>query len=387
MRVLHIYRTYFPDVQGGLQEAIRQICFATADFDVESKLFVLSPNPIPKILDTKEAKIVRSRSWWAPASCDLGGYDAIAQFKEHAKWADLIHYHFPWPFADILNLVSFCDKPAIMTYHADIVRQKKINWLYTPLRSFTLNSMQAIVATSPVYANHSPVLREYLQNPKLKTIPLGIVESTMLSTQPSNTQEYLNQLGLSDTPFLLFLGVLRYYKAVHTLVDAANQINGRIVIAGSGPKESALKKQAARLGVKNIIFIGEITETQKHILLQQCSFLVLPSHLRSEAFGMVLIEASMYSKPMICCEIGSGTSYVNLHGKTGLVIEPENPSQLADACNQLLANPAKAEAMGKAARARYEALFSGPALGKSYSELYAKTLEGAMIKKNHWQAV
>ena len=384
MRVLHVYRTYFPDVQGGLQEAIRQICIATADFDVESRLFVLSPNPVPQILDTREAKIVRSRSWWAPASCDLGGCDAIAQFKEQAKWADLIHFHFPWPFGDILNLVSFSNKPAIMTYHADIVRQKKINWLYTPLRSFTLNSMQAIVATSPVYAKHSPVLRSYLQNPKLKTIPLGIVELPMLGTKPTNTSEYLNQFGLIDTPFLLFLGVLRYYKGIHTLVEGANQIDGKIVIAGSGPKESALKKQAASLGVKNIVFTGEVTETQKHILLQQCSALILPSHLRSEAFGMVLVEASMYSKPMICCEMGSGTSYVNLHGITGLVVEPENSAQLADACNHLLANPSEAREMGAAARVRYEGLFSGPALGKSYSELYAEIFEAAMIKKNHW---
>lgn len=386
MRVLHVYRTYYPDVQGGLQEAIRQICIATAHFDVESKLFVLSPNPAPKILDAKEGNIVRSRSWWAPASCDIGGYDAIVQFKEQARWADLIHFHFPWPFGDILNLISLSNKPAIMTYHADIVRQKKINWFYTPLRSFTLHSMQAIVATSPVYAKHSPVLRGYLQSPKLKMIPLGIAESTVFNTKPSNTADYLKKLGLTDTPFLLFLGVLRYYKAVHTLVEAANQIDGIIVIAGSGPKEFALKKQAANLGVKNIIFTGEVTETEKHILLQHCSALILPSYLRSEAFGMVLIEASMYSKPMVCCEIGSGTSYVNLHGKTGLVIEPENPPQMANACNKLLANPAQAQEMGKAARARYEALFSGPALGKSYSELYAETFEAAMIKKNQWQS-
>jgi glycosyltransferase involved in cell wall biosynthesis len=385
MRVLHIYRTYFPDTQGGLQEAIRQICLASSDFGVESRVFVLSPNPTPNIINADEGAIVRSRSWWAPASCDLGGLDAINQFKQNAKWADIIHFHFPWPFADILNLVSFENKPAILTYHSDIVKQKKINWLYSPLRTLTLNSMRAIVATSPVYAETSPVLKNYLHSPKLKMIPLGIVESKGATSDTENTISYLQQLGISNVPFLLFLGVLRYYKGVNTLVEAANQVNGTIVIAGSGPEERALKQQAKAQGVKNIIFTGEVNDDQKDVLLQHCSAMILPSHLRSEAFGMVLIEASMHGKPMICCEIQSGTSYVNVHGITGLVIEPKNPIQLANACNQLLENPDQAKNMGLAARERYEALFSGPALGKSYSELYAEIFESAIAEKNHWK--
>lgn len=98
--------------------------------------------------------------------------------------------------------------------------------------------------------------------------------------------------------------------------------------------------------------------------------MVLPSHLRSEAFGMVLVEAEMFGKPMICCEIGSGTSYVNEHGVTGLVVPPEQPDALAKAMQALLADDALAGRMGQAARARYEAMFSGPALGDAYRSLY-----------------
>lgn len=381
MRVLHVYRTYFPDAQGGLQEAIRQICMASNAFDVESRVFVLSPKPIPNIIDADEGAIIRSRSWCAPASCDLGGFDAITQFKQQAKWADVIHFHYPWPFADILNLVSFSHKPTILTYHSDIVKQKKINWFYSPLRNLTLNSMQAIVATSPIYAKTSPVLKNYLNSSKLKTIPLGIVESKKFILDKQNSSDYLHQLGIGSTPFLLFLGVLRYYKGVHTLVEAAKQIRGQIIIAGSGPEERALKKQVKDLGIKNIIFAGEVNEGEKNILLQNCFALVLPSHLRSEAFGMVLIEASMHGKPMVCCEIQSGTSYVNLHGKTGLVVEPENPIQLANACNLLFENPNQSREMGHAARERYEALFSGHALGKNYSELYTEIFESVETKK------
>lgn len=383
MRILHVYRTYFPDAQGGLQEAIRQICIACSTFNIESRVFVLSPKPTPVLIDAEEGTIIRSRSWWAPASCDLGGFDAIAQFKQQAKWADIIHFHYPWPFADILNLASFSNKPTILTYHSDIVKQKKINWFYSPLRNLTLNSMKAIVATSPVYAKTSPILKNYLSSTKLKTIPLGIVESKKIMLDKKTSVDYLHKLGIGSTPFLLFLGVLRYYKGVHTLVEAANQIRGQIIIAGSGPEEQALKKQAKALGVQNIIFTGEVDENEKSILLQNCFALVLPSHLRSEAFGMVLIEASMHGKPMVCCEIQSGTSYVNLHDKTGLVVEPENPMQLANACNQLFDNPYQTQKMGQAARERYETLFSGPALGKNYSELYTEIFENTKTKNNY----
>lgn len=85
---------------------------------------------------------------------------------------------------------------------------------------------------------------------------------------------------------------------------------------------------------------------------------------------MVLIEAAMFGKPMICCEIGTGTSYVNAHGETGLVVPPGDPRALAEAINLLLSDSSLARAMGRAARARFEQYFSGGVLGRSYAELF-----------------
>lgn len=374
MRVLHVYRTYFPDAQGGLQEAIRQICIASSSYGVESKVFALSPNPNPVTIQAKEGQIVRSRSWWAPASCDLGGPDSFNQFNQLAKWADIIHFHFPWPYADVLNLVSGHNKPSLITYHSDIVKQKIANIFYAPLRTYMLNSVDAIVATSPVYAESSPVLEKYLGSSKLKMIPLGIVESQTTAEDPTSEEGCLKKFNIDQKPYLLFLGVLRYYKGLHTLVQAAKSIEGTVVIAGAGPEEAPLKKQVSEQGITNIIFTGEVTEPQKNALLKGCIALVLPSHLRSEAFGMVLIEAAIHSKPMISCEIKSGTSYANTHNETGYVIEPENPSQLAQAANALFLDAVQARSFGNNARKRYEELFSGPALGKAYSSLYKNIL-------------
>ena len=113
MRVLNVYRTYFPDPPGGLQEAIRQICLSTRGLDVVNTIYTLSPKPTPRELNYPEASVIRTRSWMSPASCDIGGVSAFSNFSDLAKSTDLLHYFSPWPFADILNHVVRPSKPSV----------------------------------------------------------------------------------------------------------------------------------------------------------------------------------------------------------------------------------------------------------------------------------
>lgn len=372
MRILHVYRTYFPDPPGGLQEAIRQISVATGKFGVENRIFTLSPNPIPSEIDLPEVHVTRCLSWAAPASCDIGFLDAFKQFAKLASQSDVIHYHFPWPFADFLELVVRPNKPKIMTYHSDVVRQRMLKQIYAPLMHRTLDSMSAIVATSPAYAATSPVLADQRHAERVRVIPLGIEEN---SYPASSDMGIFDVIGLDPIcPYFLFVGVLRYYKGLKFLVEAAKQVEAPIVIAGSGPEECALKAQVKELGLSNVFFAGQISDAQKVALLERSRAFVLPSHMRSEAFGVVLIEAAMYSRPMISCEVGSGTSFANSHGETGLVVPPADVDALAGAMNALLSDGALAEKFGHAARRRYESLFSGLALGNAYAQLYLNVL-------------
>jgi rhamnosyl/mannosyltransferase len=119
-----------------------------------------------------------------------------------------------------------------------------------------------------------------------------------------------------------------------------------------------------------VLFAGQISDEEKVALLKRCRALVLSSHLRSEAYGMVLVEASIFGRPLVSCEIGTGTSYVNAHEESGLVVPPEDPVALAGALNALLNDANLAESLGRGARARYERLFSGPALGRAYADLF-----------------
>ncbi|MGB8420015.1 glycosyltransferase [Paraburkholderia sp.] len=371
MRVVHVYRTYFPDPPGGLQEAIRQIALSTRACGVEPRILTLSPTPTPTALDYPEGLVVRAKSWAAPASCDLGGPGALVKYREMVDWADVVHFHFPWPFADVLHLLGRTKKPTVMTYHSDIVRQKALGAVYGPLMRRTLGSMSAVVATSPAYAQTSETLAACVSKERLKTIPLGIIDYRDAPHPADAQRDMANRLGIADgEPYFLALGVLRYYKGLHTLVEAARHVKAKIVIAGSGPERERLAALAQQTGASNVVFAGQVTHEEKVALLKGCRAMVLPSHLRSEAFGMVLVEAEMFGKPIVCCEVGSGTSYVNENGVTGFVVAPEQPQELARAMNALLGDDDLAARMGHAARARYEALFSGEALGNAYSALY-----------------
>lgn len=370
MRVLHVYRTYFPDPPGGLQEAIRQICLATGPLGVQSTVFTLSPDPDPAEIQRPEARVVRCRSWAAPASCDLGGPAAFRRFARLAEQADLIHYLHPWPFADLLHLGVRPRTPAVLTYISDIVRQRALGVAYAPLMWRMLRDMRLIVANAPPYVQSSPVLSQPSLAERLRVVPLGIVESSWPAVADAGI---LERLGIAPgEPFFLFIGVLRYYKGLHILAEAARAVPARIVIAGSGPEGAALREQARGNG--RLVFVGQVSDAEKAALLAHCRAFVLPSHLRSEAYGMVLVEAAIQSRPMISCEIGTGTSFVNLDGETGCVVPPESPQALAAAMNRLLADPALAERLGAGARARYEAMFSGPALGRGYAGVFREAL-------------
>ena len=364
MRVLHVYRTYFPDTQGGLEEVIRQICLNTQTLGVESRVLSLSRNPVPAALHRPEADVYRSRLTLEVASCGVS-IGAIRAFRKHLEWADIVHYHFPWPFADVLHYLVKPRQPTLVTYHSDIIRQRLLGRLYAPLMHRFLGSLDQIACTSPNYLTTSEVLQRYRQ--KVTIIPIGLNESGYPRPTEREMREAAAEFGRD---FFLFVGVLRYYKGLHILLDAIKGAPYEVVIAGSGPTEQALKRQARQLGLTNVSFPGHIPDRTKACLLSLSRGVVFPSYLRAEAFGVTLVEGAMYAKPLVSAEVGTGTSFVNVHGETGLVVEPGSPCALRAALDRLCNDSEYAARLGRAARARYEALFTGTEMGARYHEVY-----------------
>ena len=379
MRILHVYRTYFPDTEGGVQETIRQICLATKGIGAEPRVFALSRGPEPAVVHRREAAVYRCQQTAEVTSCGIS-IRAFAEFGKHVEWADVVHYHFPWPFADVLHFATRRKKPAIATYHSDIVRQRILFQAYRPMMNRFLDSLDKIVCTSPNYFATSPVMARFAD--KVKVIPIGIDEHSYPQPDTGTMEEVEREFGRD---FFLFVGVLRYYKGLHILLDALVGKSYPVLIVGSGPTEQVLKRQAKRLGLRHVTFAGRVSDAVKVALFRLCKGVVFPSHLRSEAFGVTLLEGAMCSKPLISTEVGTGTSHVNHHNRTGLVVQPGVPQALAGALDTLHSDSALVEQMGEAARDRYQTYFTGQVMGERYMELYRSVSGRAIVEEKDTQ--
>lgn len=364
MRVLHFYKDYFPESMGGVEQVIRQMCVGTARLGVTSEVLTLTRGKDLSPFDFEGHTVRR-----VPLDLNIASNGislaAIGELKRRAAEADVVHYHFPWPFMDLAHFIAGHGKPTLVTYHSDIVRQKMLLRLYQPLKHKFLQSVDTIVATSPNYLASSAVLDRYRD--KTRTITYGLDKSIYPPPEQARMDKWRAQVG---PKFFLFVGVLRYYKGLHILLDAVANSDYPVVIVGAGPIEQELKAHAARLGLEHVMFVGALDDADKVALLTLCYAVAFPSHLRSEAFGISLLEGAMYGKPMISSEIGTGTSYINIHGETGLVVPPSDPDAFGEAMRTLWDNPALAQEMGRRAEARYQELFTAERMASSYTALY-----------------
>jgi glycosyltransferase involved in cell wall biosynthesis len=135
-----------------------------------------------------------------------------------------------------------------------------------------------------------------------------------------------------------------------------------------------LRRHAKHIGQSNVHFLGPLSEIDKVAVFELSYSVVFPSHLRSEAFGISLLEGAMFGKPMISSEIGTGTSFVNIHGETGLVVPPDDPDALREALVLMHDHPDLAGKMGSNASLRFEQYFTADRMADRYIALYEELL-------------
>jgi rhamnosyl/mannosyltransferase len=368
MKVLHFYKVSFPDSMGGVEQVIHHLASGGNRYGIQTDVLSLTNELQSSTVEVDGYQVHRVPLDFQFASSSFS-FAALAKFKSLAASADIIHYHFPWPFMDMVHFLTGVSKPTVVSYHSDIIRQQYLLKLYRPLKRKFLADVDAIVAASPNYLVSSDVLSAYQD--KVSVIPYGLCKDSYPVPPQSLLDQWSSKLG---NRFFLFVGVLRYYKGLHILIEAAKGLSFPIVIVGAGPIEAALKKQAEAFGVRNVIFLGAVSEFDKVALITLSYAMVFPSHLRSEAFGIALLEGSMYGKPMISSEIGTGTTFINIADETGLVVPPSDPFALRNAMQYLWDHPEQAAVMGKNAEARYWKQFTADQMVRSYVRLYQDLL-------------
>ena len=180
----------------------------------------------------------------------------------------------------------------------------------------------------------------------------------------------------SDRPLILFVGRLRHYKGIDVLLRAMTTVDqAHLLVVGIGPMDDAWRALAQELGVQGkVTFLGEAPDEDLIALYQAADLFVLPSTNRAETWGAVQIEAMASGLPIICTELGTGTSYVNQHGVTGLVVPPNDAGTLAVAIQTLVANQELRHTLGQAGLRRASEQFSTAAMLQNMLAFYQEAL-------------
>jgi rhamnosyl/mannosyltransferase len=261
--------------------------------------------------------------------------------------------------------------------------------LYRPLLRGFLESVSRILVPSPQLLESSPVLAPV--RAKCAVVPFG-VEPAHYAPAPEVLRRAREvracfTAGDSQEVIFLFVGKFRYYKGLTVLLDALARlwrsgVGARLVLLGEGPEENSLRARVRALGlVPRVSFVPHVSEEELVAHYCAADALVLPSIARSEAFGIVLLEAMACGKPVISTALGTATSWVNQHARTGLVVAPRDADALA-AAMETLAHDAKLRAhFGAAGRERVSKLFSRQQMLEAVCEQYMRAVGRAKEMK------
>lgn len=351
IKILEINKAYHPHT-GGIETLVKQYSEELSNYkDIEIRTLVCRDGRGKTHSENVNGvKLTRAGSFGTYFSCPLS-LSFIRLFRKMSRNADIVHINVPFPLADLALLLSGYSGKVIVSWHSDVVKQKKLLMLYKPLMKYLLNRADCILVATEGHIKGSEFLPEYSH--KCRVLPYGITPENYLNINkiPFLTEKATNP----DSVKIFFTGRLVYYKGVDVLVNAFRKVknNCELFIAGTGVLEDELKEKVRKYGLnERVHFLGFLPEEQLKQAYADCDIFVLPSVERSEAFGIVQLEAMIYSKPVINTSLPSGVPYVSIHGNTGITVQPKNSRQLAEAINILAENKTLREKLGKNARKR-----------------------------------
>ena len=356
LRILEVNKAYHPHI-GGIETLVKQyseelgtVCGA------EVRTLVCRDGRGRTLRENiNGVELTRAGSLGTYFKCPLS-LSFVRLFRKMAKKADVVHIHLPFPLADAAAMLSGYKGRIVVSWHSDVVKQKKLMLIYKPFMRWLLRRADAVIVATEGHINGSEHLPEYRE--KCTVVPYGIRPEDYLSIErrPVLTERATDKTAVK----VFFTGRLVYYKGVDVLLRAFSKVKGcELFIAGEGDLEPELREYARKRGLDGRVhFLGFLPEEELRQAYADCDIFVLPSVARSEAFGIVQLEAMVYGKPVINTDLPSGVPHVSLDGITGLTVPPSDAGALAKAVNTLAADPGLRERYGKAAAERVSSVFN-----------------------------
>jgi len=299
---------------------------------------------------------------------------------------DVVHLHLPDPLADVCTYALPKSVRLVLSWHSDIVRQQQLFQLYRPLLDRLIARADAVIGATPKHFSSSRQLSQKWAR-KYCVVPYGIDYDVLW--RPAYIERAAEiRRGVGGRKVIFAVGRHVYYKGFEYLIHAMRSVeNAVLILGGSGPLFERNRLLIKEQGLdRRIVLTGRLNDDELRSHYHACDVFCMPSVEPSEAFGIVQLEAMGCKKPVVCCELNNGVTYVNRHGQTGWVVPPRNSEALASALNGLLSDESMRRALGEAGFNRARENFSIDSMCQGTYKVYESIL-GKSSREMELQAV
>jgi glycosyltransferase involved in cell wall biosynthesis len=347
-----------------METVLADLCDGTAaDWDV--RVVAANDGPRTTIERRGNVDVARAATYGQAMSVPLCPTLPWQLWKHRA---DCVVLHEPNPIAATALWLHTPAPRLVVWHHSDLVRPWWAPLTYGRIVQQALyERADCVIVSSPALAAESALVRRAR---RVATIPFGVALANYRRADAARTAAVDAIRARTRGPRLLFVGRLVYYKGVHVLLEAARQWPGTLVIIGDGPLEAEMRARATALGIADRIqFTGSLSDDEVQAHYQACDALVLPSIARTEAFGVVQIEAMAAGLPVVSTRLPTGVPWVNQDGVSGIVVPPDDAAALGAALDRLARDAALRSSLADGARRRADAIFSRERMVRSFKDV------------------
>lgn len=379
-RVVHLGK-YYPPAPGGIETHVRTLARAQADLGADVRVYCINHDGRQTVVDHDgPVEVTRFGAAAAVAKLEVSS-ELVAALRQVE--ADVLHMQVPNPTMTLALWLARPRVPLVVSYQSDVIRQRLRRAVFRPIERQVYRRVRAILTSSPTYAGGSRFLRPYGE--RLECLPNGIDLAPYLEPSEAQRAEAAAIRARYPGPLWLAAGRMVYYKGFVHALRALAEVPGTLLLVGDGPDRPALEAEANRLGLADrAVFLGNLPHYLDLIAyyLAATAFW-FPSNARSEAFGIVQVEAMASGCPVINTAIPhSGVAWVSPHGQTGLTVPMDDPAALAAAARRLLDEPGLRDRLADAATARAVAEFDHRVMAERSLAIYRRVLAGEPAPAN-----
>jgi glycosyltransferase involved in cell wall biosynthesis len=367
--VVHAAKLY-PPAGGGMETVLRDLCDGTAG-DWEVRVVAANDSKTTVRERCGAVDVVRVAAFGQAASVPLCPSLPLELWQRRA---DCVVLHEPNPIAGTALFLRTPAPRLVIWHHSDLVRPWWAQATYGRVVQRALyRRAECVIVSSPALAAGSALVQHAR---RVAVIPFGVPLERYDHVDGARRSRVDQVVAAVPGPRMLFVGRLVYYKGLDVLLDAMGHCEGSLVIVGEGPLEGALRALVTerRLAAR-VLFAGRVSDADLPAFYQACDVFVLPSIARTEAFGVVQIEAMAAGRPVVSTRLPTGVPWVNQDGISGLVVTPGDSIALGEALRRLLDDGALRRRLGEGARERARTMFSRERMVAAFKTLIETVVE------------